>query len=179
VSDSSDGIDSAAPRHRRSVALQIDGRTEFAHPVDAHYSCSSLLGWPQLLVTVWQTDALDRHEIGSYVAQYGSLRHRSSSGLAFDIAGGIRQGVCTQVSTHHPVPTSHLFAAGYGIARVPPAPGVHLLEVVCWRPEGSWLQELAGALDSAVCRMRANSRPASCPAGDWRARGNSGDSCAM
>lgn len=44
--------------------LQVDGRVEFAHPVDAHYSCSSLLGWPQLLVTVWQTDDLERHEIG-------------------------------------------------------------------------------------------------------------------
>jgi hypothetical protein len=99
VSDRSDGIDSAGPRHRRSIALQIDGRTEFAHPVDAHYSCSSLLGWPQLLVTVWQTDALDRHEIGSYAVQRGSSRHRSSSGLAFCIAGGTRQNA-PECSTH-------------------------------------------------------------------------------
>jgi hypothetical protein len=69
VSDSGSGIDRAVSCHRHSNALQIGGRTEFAHPIDAHYSCSSLLGWPQLLVTVWQTDALDRHEIGLYSIQ--------------------------------------------------------------------------------------------------------------
>jgi hypothetical protein len=34
---------------------------------------------------------------------------------------------------------------GYGSARVPPCPGLHSLEVACWRPEGSALQELRAA----------------------------------
>ena len=34
---------------------------------------------------------------------------------------------------------------GYGCARVPPGPGLHALEMACWRPEGSALQELAAA----------------------------------
>ena len=34
---------------------------------------------------------------------------------------------------------------GYGSARVPPCPGLHQLEVACWRPEGSALQELRAA----------------------------------
>jgi len=34
---------------------------------------------------------------------------------------------------------------GYGGVRVPPCPGLHLLEVACWRPEGSALQELCAS----------------------------------
>jgi B9 domain-containing protein 2 len=68
------------------------------HPLDARLSCSALAGWPQLLVTVWSQDELQRSEI-----------------------------------------------IGYGCARVPVAPGEHVLEIATWRPEGSWLQELRAA----------------------------------
>lgn len=58
---------------------------EFAHPVDAHYSCSSLLGWPQLLVTVWQTDDLDRHEIGAQLLHFGPLQWLPSVKVFWDV----------------------------------------------------------------------------------------------
>ncbi len=40
--------------------------------------------------------------------------------------------------------------AGYGSALVPVAPGEHALEVACWRPEGSALQELRAAFTGAA-----------------------------
>ena len=42
-----------------------------------------------------------------------------------------------------PPPSRRPPAAGYGLVRVPAASGVHLLEVACWRPEGSLLQEFS------------------------------------
>lgn len=65
-------LEGASKGHTQSAAAEaVDGRHEFAHPVDAHYSCTSLVGWPQLLVTVWQTDDLDRHEIGERAFEQG------------------------------------------------------------------------------------------------------------
>ena len=68
------------------------------HPIDAHFSCAALGGWPQLVVTVWAQDELSRSEV-----------------------------------------------VGYGCARVPAAPGRHVLEVATWRPEGTWAQEMRAA----------------------------------
>jgi B9 domain-containing protein 2 len=34
--------------------------------------------------------------------------------------------------------------SGYGVTFVPPSPGVHIVDVACWRPQGSTLQELGG-----------------------------------
>lgn len=36
--------------------------------------------------------------------------------------------------------------AGYGVAFVPPSPGIHVVDLACWRPEGSAIQELGGAV---------------------------------
>lgn len=44
-------------------------------------------------------------------------------------------------------------AAGYGIARVPAATGHHALEVACWRPEGSLLQELSAFFLGALPQL--------------------------
>lgn len=72
----------------------------WTHPVELHYVCTSLAGWPRIAVTVWQVDAHGRNEV-----------------------------------------------AGYGVAFIPPSPGVHVVDVACWRPEGSTLQELGGECD--------------------------------
>ena len=68
------------------------------HPVDVHFSCASLTGWPQLLVTLWRQDSMGRNEV-----------------------------------------------CGYGGARIPACSGLHQLELACWRPEGSLLQEVSAA----------------------------------
>ncbi len=44
------------------------GSAVWEHPIDAHYSCASLGGWPQLVVTVWTQDALARNEVVGYGA---------------------------------------------------------------------------------------------------------------
>lgn len=38
------------------------------HPIDAHFSCAALGGWPQLVLTVWSQDALGRCEVVGYGA---------------------------------------------------------------------------------------------------------------
>lgn len=80
----------------RAWPLQCEDELVWAHPLDVWYSVSTLEDWPQLLVSVWQQDDLDRHEI-----------------------------------------------AGYGVARLPTCPGVHFLDIVTWRPEGTRMQEIA------------------------------------
>jgi hypothetical protein len=102
-------------------AIQLDGSGSmlWAHPIDLHYTCSTLAGWPQLVVAVWQQDQYGRNEIGELHVP-----------LTFPI--GWYSGWLI-VST-----------AGYGTARIPPTPGVHSIEVVTWRPEGTMLQEIGG-----------------------------------
>lgn len=74
------------------------GRLVFAATMDAALACNSLVGWPQLLLSVWTVDAHGRHAL-----------------------------------------------AGYGVARLPAGGGAHALEVACWRPRGSFVQEAAAA----------------------------------
>ncbi|RYG51476.1 hypothetical protein EON67_03300 [archaeon] len=78
------------------VAMQCEDELVWAHPLDVWYSVSTLDDWPLLLVSVWQQDELERHEI-----------------------------------------------AGYGVARLPTCPGMHFMDIVTWRPEGTRLQEIA------------------------------------
>ena len=44
--------------------VQVDDTVAFEHPLDVHYTCASFVGWPKLLVSVWQQDEYGRHEIG-------------------------------------------------------------------------------------------------------------------
>jgi B9 domain-containing protein 2 len=44
------------------------GAALWEHPIDAHFSTSSLRGWPQLVVTVWTQDGLSRNEVVGYGA---------------------------------------------------------------------------------------------------------------
>jgi B9 domain-containing protein 2 len=97
------------------------GAAQWEHPIDAHYRCASLSGWPQLVVTVWTQDDLSRNEV-----------------------------------------------AGYGAARVPPAPGVHTVELATWRPEGTWLQELRVAYLGSGLPQLEDERPVWDPAAKAR-----------
>ncbi len=97
------------------------GAALWEHPIDAHFTCTSLGGWPQLVVTVWAQDALARNEV-----------------------------------------------VGYGAARVPPAPGVHALELATWRPEGTWLQELRVAFIGGGLPQLEDERPVWDPAAKAR-----------
>lgn len=78
----------------------------WSHPVELHYVCSSLVGWPRIAVAVWQVDSFGRNEI-----------------------------------------------AGYGVAFVPPSPGIHVVDLACWRPEGSTLQELGAWFRGGVPQL--------------------------
>lgn len=40
----------------------------FEHPVDLHYACKSLTGWPRLVVEVWGVDVHGRHAVAGYGA---------------------------------------------------------------------------------------------------------------
>ena len=88
--------ESAGQTHT-AAADPISDIVTWSHPLELHYVCTSLSGWPRVAVAVWQVDSYGRNEI-----------------------------------------------AGYGVAFVPPAPGLHVIDLACWRPEGSTMQELGG-----------------------------------
>ncbi len=49
------------------VAADPDDRSAaWDHPFDVHYACSTLTGWPQLVITLWKQDGLQRNEIGAW-----------------------------------------------------------------------------------------------------------------
>ena len=45
---------------------QKDGFIPFSHPLDLHYSTSTIEGWPQISVRVWTQDKHGRNEIGTH-----------------------------------------------------------------------------------------------------------------
>ena len=47
------------------------------HPIDIHYSTSTLTGWPQIIFTLWKQDSYQRNEI----AGYGCLRIPTCPGI--------------------------------------------------------------------------------------------------
>lgn len=64
----------AGAAHWSVVAGDTEGQTHvikkeagefgvWCHPIDVHYSCSSIEGWPQLAVEVWQQDEHGRNDI--------------------------------------------------------------------------------------------------------------------
>jgi B9 domain-containing protein 2 len=50
----------------RSSEVQLGGGAAWGHPLDVHYACSALTGWPQLVVTLWAQDNFSRNEIVGY-----------------------------------------------------------------------------------------------------------------
>lgn len=38
----------------------------FEHPLDLHYSCTTITGWPRLYIEVWTVDMHGRHSIAGY-----------------------------------------------------------------------------------------------------------------
>eukprot|EP00003_Mantamonas_plastica_P027497 TRINITY_DN590_c0_g1_i4.p1 TRINITY_DN590_c0_g1~~TRINITY_DN590_c0_g1_i4.p1 ORF type:complete len:149 (+),score=2.22 TRINITY_DN590_c0_g1_i4:61-447(+) len=65
------------------------------HPIDVHYSCKGVSGWPKMYVEVWHQDIFGRNEL-----------------------------------------------YGYGCTYIPSSAGEHELEIVTWRPKGSFSEEL-------------------------------------
>ena len=72
-------IESSADQHWRPLdGGETSGKTWLAQrespsekamwnsPIDCTFACSSLDGWPQLLVTVMETDTLERQDLGGY-----------------------------------------------------------------------------------------------------------------
>jgi len=142
-----------------SRLAQIDGVVTFEHPLDVHYSCSSLVGWPKLLVSVWQQDEFDRHDIGAWceiarAVAAGAVEVLLLACLPASTPAAASPALppCMHACSHAPQASLLSLpgrcarpAGGYGMARVPMAPGVHALEVATWRPAGTALQEFAGA----------------------------------
>lgn len=91
----------------------------WCHPLEVHYSTSSIQGWPQVSLQVWRQDKYGRAQVGASAAA---------------------------VYTHAALLTAPLLlSVGYGCTRMPVVPGMHELEVVTWAPEGSWMERVAGA----------------------------------
>ena len=42
----------------------------WAHPIDVHFSTTSLQGWPRVLVEVWSEDTFGRHVLAGYGAAF-------------------------------------------------------------------------------------------------------------
>lgn len=57
-----DGMRPVSPLHEYE---QKDGFIPFSHPLDLHYSTSTIEGWPQISVQVWTQDKHGRNEIGT------------------------------------------------------------------------------------------------------------------
>eukprot|EP00300_Choanocystis_sp_HF-7_P034409 c47133_g1_i1.p2 GENE.c47133_g1_i1~~c47133_g1_i1.p2 ORF type:complete len:185 (-),score=17.50 c47133_g1_i1:108-662(-) len=59
-----------ATKGRTQVDLPEDdagtGIAVFAHPMDVHYACDSVRGWPRLKVEVWHQDTYGRCELYGY-----------------------------------------------------------------------------------------------------------------
>jgi B9 domain-containing protein 2 len=43
-----------------------DGFSVWAHPIDVHFSCRSLQGWPRILFTVWKLDTFGTSDLAGY-----------------------------------------------------------------------------------------------------------------
>ena len=43
-----------------------DGFSVWAHPIDVHFSCRSLQGWPRVLFTVWKLDSFGMSDLAGY-----------------------------------------------------------------------------------------------------------------
>jgi B9 domain-containing protein 2 len=43
-----------------------DGFSVWAHPIDVHFSCRSLQGWPRILFTVWRLDEFGTSDLAGY-----------------------------------------------------------------------------------------------------------------
>ena len=43
-----------------------DGFSVWAHPIDVHFSCRSLQGWPRILFTVWKLDKFGTSDLAGY-----------------------------------------------------------------------------------------------------------------
>mmetsp|Transcript_31948 Transcript_31948/g.42173 ORF Transcript_31948/g.42173 Transcript_31948/m.42173 type:complete len:180 (-) Transcript_31948:243-782(-) len=52
--------------HTQIDATSEVGMTVWNHPIDMHFSTTSIEGWPKLILEVWRLDAFDRHEIAGY-----------------------------------------------------------------------------------------------------------------
>ena len=59
-----DGNDSGETFYDSSAHLQ--DLSVFEHPINVHYSCKSVTGWPRIYVEVWGVDEYGRHTIYGY-----------------------------------------------------------------------------------------------------------------
>lgn len=77
----------------------------WCHPLETHYSTSSIQGWPQLSVQVWQYDNIDRGSI----AGYGCCRVPTAPGVhEVDVvtwapeSGGLMERFAAKILGCHP-----------------------------------------------------------------------------
>ena len=56
------------PKH---TTLQAIGQSHsFGHPVDLHFACTGLEGWPKIMVEVWSHDSFGRNVLAGYGCCY-------------------------------------------------------------------------------------------------------------
>jgi hypothetical protein len=119
----------------------------WAHPLDAHYVCKGLSGWPKLHLQVYSMDVHGRVQLCGYHPRFGhAWQQRTGSrptALTFVLyseqrniqfhAAGIRD--TESVLPEYVWLLGVLPAGGYGFCHVPTAPGVYELDCPTWLPE--------------------------------------------
>lgn len=54
-----------------NIQLQAIGQSHsFGHPVDLHFACTGLEGWPKIMVEVWSHDSFGRNVLAGYGCCY-------------------------------------------------------------------------------------------------------------
>jgi hypothetical protein len=72
----------------------------WAHPIDVHYSCKGLVGWPKLHFQVWSQDVHGRNDICKRVAPCCSDCRMKSHALTGVLAQGGVWKPATNTSVH-------------------------------------------------------------------------------
>ena len=114
----------------------VNGQTQFSyqesgikstwnHPIDLHFACASIQGWPRLQLKLWELDQYGR----CLVTGYGFAHLPSSPGNFINVINYCNKPV--KLFDNNSNMFSHCFILGF-----------HEISVACWRPAGSFLEEM-------------------------------------
>ena len=118
----------------------------WAHPLDVHYLCRGLSGWPKLHIQVWSLDKHGRADIcerragprsvgccsaGQAAERRAGVGRRWQPAASLQPAGGEGPGGRPGRADG----CSALSAGGYGFCHMPTASGTYELDCPTWLPE--------------------------------------------
>jgi B9 domain-containing protein 2 len=101
-----------------------DGVQIWNHPIDVHFATASMQGWPRIIMQLCELDEYGR----SILSGYGFTHLPTNPGETLRVDN---RNVLGFAEIRNDSICSSLYAPGY-----------HELEVHCWRPSGSVIEEL-------------------------------------